>query len=67
VILWDEYHGPTANRAATEAIIARGGTDRTSIVAQQGNKPLVAAAMHQTRDPDYADAWNTAWDHVIAS
>jgi spermidine/putrescine-binding protein len=67
LIMWDEYQGPTANRAATEAIIARGGAQRASMLAQQGDNPEIAAAMIQTRQPDHADEWNTAWDHVIAS
>jgi spermidine/putrescine-binding protein len=66
LIMWDEYQGPTANRAATNAIIKRGGLQRQLILSQGGNRPDVAAKMVQTRNPVYSDAWNTAWDHVIA-
>jgi spermidine/putrescine-binding protein len=65
-IFWDLYRGPTANRAATEAVIARGGLDAELMTAQQGDRPDVAAAIIQLRDPDDPAAYNTAWDHVIA-
>jgi spermidine/putrescine transport system substrate-binding protein len=66
LIMWGEYQAPTANRAATEAIMKRGGVQRQLIVSQRGNRPDIAAKMVQTRNPDYADEWNTAWDHVLA-
>lgn len=66
LLMWDLYRGPTANRAATEAIIGRGGLQRKLLLAQQGDQPDIAAAMIQLRNPDYPDAWNRAWDHVLA-
>jgi spermidine/putrescine-binding protein len=65
-ILWDLYRSPTANRAATEAIIARGGADAALMRAQQGDDPTVAAGISQLRQPDHPEAWNQAWDRVLA-
>jgi spermidine/putrescine transport system substrate-binding protein len=66
MIFWDLYRGPTANRAATEAIIAKGGLDKEDMKAQQGDRPDIAAAMAQQRDPDHSEEWNKAWDEVLA-
>jgi spermidine/putrescine transport system substrate-binding protein len=65
-IFWDLYKGPTANRAATEAILARGGLDTALLKAQQGDRPDVAAGIVQLTDPDHPEAWTAAWDHIIA-
>src|SRR5215470_8130868 len=37
VIFWDLYQGPTVNKAATDDIIARGGSQAALIKAQGGN------------------------------
>lgn len=66
LIFWDLDRSPTSNRAATEAIIAKGGLDAEDLKAQQGDRPDIAAGMAQQRQPDHPEAWNTAWDHVIA-
>jgi spermidine/putrescine transport system substrate-binding protein len=66
-IFWELYHGPTANRAATEAIIARGGPDGELMKAQRGDEPKIAAALVQLRQPDHPEAWNQAWDRVLAA
>jgi len=66
LIFWDLYRGPTANQAATEAIIARGGLDAEDMKAQQGDQPEKCAAMVQQRQPDHSDLWNLAWDKVLA-
>jgi spermidine/putrescine transport system substrate-binding protein len=67
LIQWDLYKTPTANRVATEAILARGGADAASLKSQHGDEPSIAAAMSQIRQPANPDAWNKAWDHVLAS
>jgi spermidine/putrescine transport system substrate-binding protein len=66
LIMWDEYQGPTANRAATEAIIRRGGKQRQLLLDQRGNRADICAAMIQSRNPDHPEEWNSAWDHVLA-
>jgi spermidine/putrescine transport system substrate-binding protein len=66
-IFWELYRGPTANRVATETILAKGGQDATLMKVQQGDQPNVAAAMTQLRQPDDPSAWNDAWDRVLAS
>jgi len=67
VIFWDLYQGPTVNKAATDAIIARGGTQAALIKAQSGDKPDICAAMTEVRQPDNPSAWNLAWDRVQAA
>lgn len=66
-IFWDLYKGPTVNKAATEAIIARGGIDGALIKAQGGDNPQIAAAMTEVRQPDDPSAWNLAWDRILAA
>jgi spermidine/putrescine transport system substrate-binding protein len=66
-IFWDLYHGPTANKAATEAIIARGGDEAALLQAQHGNDPSIAAGLHQLRQPDHPEAWNKVWDRILAA
>ncbi len=66
LIFWDLYKGPTANKAATEEIIARGGRDAALIKAQAGNDPEFAANMTEVQQPTNPAAWNLAWDRVTA-
>ena len=66
LIFWERDRGPSSNRFATEEIISRGGLDAADIKAQQGDRPDIAAAMAQQRDPDHAEAWTKAWDQVLA-
>lgn len=65
-IFWDLYRGPTANRVATEAVIAKGGPDAALMKQQQGDQPEIAAAMTQLRQPAHPSDWNDAWDQVLA-
>lgn len=65
-ILWDLYLQPCANKAATEAIIGRGGSDATVMKVQEGDDPVVCAGLLQVRQPDHPEAWNQAWDRVLA-
>lgn len=66
LIFWDLYQGPTVNKAATDAIIAKGGAQAASIIAQGGNKPELCATMTELRQADNPSAWNLAWDRVLA-
>jgi spermidine/putrescine transport system substrate-binding protein len=65
-IFWQLYKGPTSNRAATEAIIAKGGADAALMKAEGGDQPEIAAAMVEVQQPDNPQAWNLAWDRVLA-
>jgi len=67
LIFWDLYKGPTVNKAATDAIIAKGGAQAALIIAQGGDKPELCAAMTEVRQPDNLSAWNLAWDRVLAA
>jgi spermidine/putrescine transport system substrate-binding protein len=65
-IFWQLYKGPTANKLATEAIIAKGGADAALMKAQGGNNPQLAAVMTEVQQPADPQAWNLAWDRVLA-
>jgi len=66
-IFWQLYKGPTANKAATEAIIAKGGADAALMKAQGGDQPQLAAAMNEVQQPSNPQAWNLAWDRIQAA
>lgn len=55
-----------SNRLAVEEILKAGGEDATLLKALRADQPQIAASMIQVREPDDAEAWNSAWDRIRA-
>jgi len=67
LFLFDRLRYASCNKAAMDAVLARGGADARFAKAAHMDDPDVAAALGQVRPPDDSQAWAAAFDKIQAS
>ena len=67
VFLFDALRYASANKAATDAVLERGGEGEKFALAVRANEPQLCLELAQARQPDDSEAWTLAWDRIQAA